>query len=220
MNDARLPPDPRVLDAAARESALDPARSFIVQAPAGSGKTELLIQRYLRLLATVDEPEHVVALTFTRKAAGEMRERVLDALAGAKASAPREPHAKLTWTLARALQAHDKRRGWALDRHSSRLAVQTIDAWCMRLTRTAPLAAGLGLIRDVADDTRPLYRVAARRFVFAQPMADSCAHVLANLDNQADRLIDLIAGMLAQRDQWLPWLVDARKHSSLRVSME
>lgn len=38
-----------VADLAQREQALDPARSFIVQAPAGSGKTELLIQRYLEI---------------------------------------------------------------------------------------------------------------------------------------------------------------------------
>src|SRR5512140_3404459 len=120
----------RAADREARAAALDPARSFIVQAPAGSGKTELLIQRYLRLLATVDQPEEVVAMTFTRKAAGEMRERVLAALAGAELPAPEAEHARLTWTLAKALAAHAARLGWELDAHPSRLAIQTIDAWC------------------------------------------------------------------------------------------
>ena len=84
-------------DAAVRARALDPRQSFIVQAPAGSGKTELLTQRFLTLLAVVDEPEEILAITFTKKAAGEMRMRVARALELDDAQAPAEAHKQHTW---------------------------------------------------------------------------------------------------------------------------
>jgi ATP-dependent helicase/nuclease subunit A len=71
----RLPADHKE-----RDAALDVHRSFIVQAPAGSGKTALLVQRYLTLLETVEKPEEIVAITFTKKAAAEMRKRVIEKL--------------------------------------------------------------------------------------------------------------------------------------------
>src|SRR5438874_13020247 len=117
-------------DRARRERALDPQRSFIVQAPAGSGKTELLIQRYLLLLARVERPEEIVAITFTIKAAAEMRERVVQALQSVSDDAPQDEHARVTWQLAHDVLAQDAARGWNLLQHPARLPVLTIDALC------------------------------------------------------------------------------------------
>ena len=129
-----------IVDAPQRKAALDPARSFIVQAPAGSGKTELLIQRYLALLATVDEPEQVVAITFTRKAAAEMRGRVRSALESAAAGEEGEtPHRQATLALARAAVARDLTRDWALLAQPQRLRIDTLDAFNAWLARQLPV---------------------------------------------------------------------------------
>ena len=97
------------VDADVRERAIDPTGSFLVQAPAGSGKTELLIQRFLRLLSIVDEPEEILAITFTRKAAGEMRSRIERALRAARDGAePEEDHLRLGYRLAQAAVERDQ----------------------------------------------------------------------------------------------------------------
>ena len=109
-----MKPDTQLLsaDRAARMHALDVTRSFIVQAPAGSGKTELLIQRYLRLLANVDNPEEILAITFTRKAAAEMRLRVLDALSRAQRNEiPDERYLQITASAAADVLERDEKLG-------------------------------------------------------------------------------------------------------------
>ena len=99
-----------IADAKERKEALDPSQSFLVQAPAGSGKTELLIQRFLKLLGGVEYPEQILAMTFTRKAAGEMKNRIYEALNQAGADAPvKEPHQQETRTLAKLALKQDQR---------------------------------------------------------------------------------------------------------------
>ena len=137
-------PDVKISDAAERLRALDPEQSFIVQAPAGSGKTELLAQRYLALLARVESPEEVVAITFTNKAAQEMRSRVLRAIASAHGAMPDQPHRRVTWELARVLVEHERQRAWQIEANPGRLRIQTIDSLCATLTRQMPLLARFG----------------------------------------------------------------------------
>src|SRR5688572_18366621 len=155
-----------IADFTARRRALDPAGSFIVQAPAGSGKTELLIQRYLCLLAHVEHPEEIIAVTFTKKAAGEMRERVLEALEHARAGkTPATEHEKLTLDLAAAAMARDIAQGWQIADNPSRLRIQTIDSLCAALTRQMPLLSRFGAQPESIEDASALYLEAARSTV-------------------------------------------------------
>jgi len=151
-----------VADARQREQALDISDSFIVQAPAGSGKTELLTQRYLRLLAEVRHPEEIYAITFTRKAAAEMRNRILAALDAAKAAEPAESHRRLTWALARAALEQDARHAWQIARNPNRLRIQTFDSLSHALARQMPLLSELGAPPATTDRPEPYYQEAAR----------------------------------------------------------
>ncbi len=147
-------------DSAARARALDVGSSFLVQAPAGSGKTGLLIQRVLALLATVERPEQILAMTFTRKAAAEMRERVLHALRDARDELPvdaHDAHAVRTRALAQAALARDAAADWQLVDNPSRLRVLTIDALAAAFARQAPVTTGLGALPAFVDNADGLY---------------------------------------------------------------
>ena len=195
-------------DIAARRTALDPARSFIVQAPAGSGKTELLIQRYLGLLATADHPEEIVAITFTRKAAGEMRERVLAALLDARAGKQgKSEHEKTTLALAATALVRDVAGGWGVTDNPARLRIQTIDSLCAVLTRQMPMLSGFGSQPESIEDASELYAEAARATVElvedGGAAAQDVERLLGHLDNDVVRVEALLAGMLGRRDHWL-----------------
>lgn len=211
-------------DTRAREAALDPARSFIVQAPAGSGKTGLLTQRFLVLLARVETPEEVVAITFTRKAAGEMRGRILEALAAAGGEAPADDHERRTWTLAREVLARDTALGWQLVATPDRLRILTIDALNAALIRQMPVLSRFGAPPSIAEDASELYREAARETLRE---LDSEAHwrgaverLLLHLDNHWGRVETLLAEMLGRRDQWLRHVADPDNPRVRRETLE
>ena len=195
-------------DGKARLRALDLA-SFIVEAPAGAGKTELLTQRYLRLLAVVRNPEEVLALTFTNKAASEMRDRILGSLQAAilPESAALAPHKRQTRALAAAVLARDAERCWGLLEHPGRLRITTLDALCASLARQMPYLSRFGAQPRVTDAADAYYQTAARRTLEMveedSASAEVVAAALAFMDNNAGRLERLIVALLGRRDQWV-----------------
>jgi ATP-dependent exoDNAse (exonuclease V) beta subunit len=202
-----LPPDHE-----ARRRALDIHTSAIVEAPAGSGKTGLLLQRFLKLLAEghVDQPEEVLAITFTRKATAELRERVLAQLRNASTFTPLSPEAskfdRETRALAQAVLAVDARLHWHLLDQPQRLRIRTIDSLCGEIARTLPLLSNSSASQPI-EDAGPLYREAARRTLMQLGGADAALNaalrtVLLQRDGSLDDCENLLARMLAQREQW------------------
>ncbi|MGA2571307.1 MAG: UvrD-helicase domain-containing protein [Terracidiphilus sp.] len=189
----RTPPP----DQAARDQALDPRRSILVRAPAGSGKTTLLAERFLSLLAEVDDPGEVVAITFTEAAAAEMRNRVLDELR----------KDDLTPLARRALD-HSQKLGWNLLDLPAQLRISTIDSFCRDLALQQPLLSGLGGGLDIAAQPADLYRRAARRTLEqlgSRNAAFSAAieSLLLWRDNNWQEIESQLVDMLRDRDRWM-----------------
>jgi ATP-dependent helicase/nuclease subunit A len=123
-------------DAEARRFAVDPAENVVLEASAGTGKTRVLVERYVNLLRAGVEPEHILAITFTRKAAAEMRQRIVERLKEA----------------ARTSQI-DAARWRDLRGRLGEIAISTIDAFCLALLREFPLEADVDPSFELADDT-------------------------------------------------------------------
>ncbi len=208
-------------DATAREAALDPARSFLVEAPAGSGKTGLLVQRFLKLLASVDRPERILAITFTRKAAAEMRERVLAALEAAGGQgqpATSDAFLRRTQELAKAVREHAQHQNWDIDGIGSRLRIQTIDAFCAWLVRRAPFAAGVAAgarLLEEETDALALYREAAAR---ALASGDHAARLIDHYGGDRAKLGEDLAHLLARRER-LRGLLDDRQGGAMEAAL-
>ncbi|MBZ5558709.1 MAG: UvrD-helicase domain-containing protein [Acidobacteriia bacterium] len=133
----RLQPDADPVDAAARRHAVDPAQNVVLEASAGTGKTRVLVERYVNLLRAGVAPDHILAITFTRKAAAEMRQRIIERLKEASR-----------------LSEFDAARWRDLkDGRLDDIAISTIDAFCLSLLREFPLEADVDPGFELADST-------------------------------------------------------------------
>ncbi len=216
----------QVPDSAQRREALDTQRSFICEAPAGSGKTELLTQRYLALLAKVTSPEEILAMTFTRKAAAEMRTRVVRALSHAAATeeAPASEHERNTWALARAALQNDHAQGWNVIETPGRLHILTFDSLCAWLANTLAIHSSFTTAPPIAEDAEQLYTHAVQTFLASieeeVPWSPALATILHLLDNNQQKLQALLITMLARREAWLPLFGSGADVEQVLASLE
>ena len=130
------PPLSELADANARAAAVDPTHNVILEASAGTGKTRVLVERYVNLLRAGVEPDHILAITFTRKAAAEMRQRIIERLREASRSSE-----------------IDAARWRTLKERLGDIGISTIDAFCLSLLREFPLEADVDPGFSLADDS-------------------------------------------------------------------
>ncbi|EKD45236.1 MAG: ATP-dependent nuclease subunit A [uncultured bacterium] len=206
-------------DTEARRYALNPSHSFIVEAPAGSGKTEILTQRYLVLLSQAKAPEEIVAITFTRKASAEMRARILEALEFSQTPEPVKNHYRhTTWSLAKQVLEQDKKLQWHITSNPNRLRILTIDSLSAFLCRRTPMLSRLGGAPSIAENAETLYQEAALRLITdifpSDALQPDAEFLLLHLDNRVDKLQSLFAELLNHRDQWLPHILHCKHHSA------
>ena len=196
-------------DSIFRQAAIDPKRSFIVSAPAGSGKTGLIIQRYLALLSIVENPEEILCITFTRKAASEMLARVLIALEYAHTSpCPSDPNDATTWSLANKALARSNDLDWNLLDLPWRLRIQTIDGFSRHISNLFVVESSTGYAPN--PSTQPLvhYQKAAKvllsRIEEDNLIGTYLGVLLGHLGNDFDLCAHLLCNLLERREQWLP----------------
>ena len=208
---------PRPADHQARAEALDIRNSYAVAAPAGSGKTGLLTQRILCLLAQVEEPEHILCMTFTRKAAGEMRQRLIEALIAARdheqnqAPVPSDDYQRTNLELARQVLARDRQRNWHLIAAPRRLRILTIDSFCRQLAAQLAMESGFGELPEPVENPQPYYQLAIHRLLEEletdTTLGEALGQLLSHFDNDTGRLEALLSGLVEKRDQWLPHIL-------------
>ncbi|HSX20343.1 MAG TPA: UvrD-helicase domain-containing protein, partial [Gammaproteobacteria bacterium] len=213
-------------DQATRSKVLDIAKSFLVQAPAGSGKTSILVQRFLKALANAQTgPEEIVAITFTRKAAAEMRGRILNALQLATQNPPTSAYDLMLWKLAKDVLERDAREGWQLLNNPARLKIQTIDALCAGITKQMPILSRFGAQPQIEQQPQLLYEAAVDQLLQTLDHAPAAANgalfkLLQHLDNDRIKVKHLLTQMLAHRDHWLPTIAVHMNSQHLRQHLE
>lgn len=205
-------------DAGARQQAIDPNYSYIVSAPAGSGKTGLITQRVLKLLTIVENPEEILCITFTRKAAAEMRHRIHSALVFASNNPrPEDSFKGGIWDLATQALSRNAQLEWNLLDIPYRLRIKTIDSFCHYIAKQFMFDKGTGPLPEQSEYPQALYQAAARELLNQleanNRTSEALATVVVHMGNDLSRCEKLFADMLGKRDQWLPHIYTAATNS-------
>ena len=191
----------QLVDRETRELTARPDQSWILRAPAGSGKTTLLVTRYLELLSCVEKPEEILAITFTRKATAEMRERILTSLSDPDSGQP----PNLVHAAKRARQ-RGLDKGWEIIANPTRLKIQTIESFRRSLIEASPVEAAIAPHTQLVQNAGAWYEEAVERVFRSLKSGNrkfACVVRLLQLEHHnLSRVKRQLVNMLGKRDQW------------------
>ena len=174
------------IDNKTREEVINPESSFLVQAPAGSGKTTTLARRILQLLTVVEDPKEIIAISFTNKAAAEMHVKVMEQYD--------EPENR---EVVKKIKARAKECKWD-EGFMDLLEIMTIDSLASKITRQAPLLSK-SLFMNIAEDPHEIYEAAVN-----ETMKDNeqLADLFPFLNYDYQKIKKQLIAELEIRDQW------------------
>jgi ATP-dependent helicase/nuclease subunit A len=201
-------PEPLLLAADANQArASDPSASAWVSANAGTGKTEVLVRRVLRLLLAGSEPQRILCLTYTKMAAAEMQNRLLKELAAWATLADGKLRERLASLLSRApddAEVKAARRLFAQTLEAKGgLKIYTIHGFCERLLQRFPLEAEVTPNFAVLDEAEAVrLKGAAFDAVMARaakerdgPLGQALAKIVAvTVEDYFRKIVDTVLG--------------------------
>jgi len=205
-------------DIKARQESVNPKKSFLMLAGGGGGKTEQMSRRILKLMPLRLNPESILCITFTKKAASEMRGRVIKYLKlGLIDTPPKEKHLEETWLLAKEAMKHSDLMGWDIINNPGRLQLMTIDSFCLQLINNHPVANKYGSTILPIEDSRPLYTKAATNFINTSSNENSMIRneFVSYCGNSTERAITYLTELMGNRDQWLPIITNGDLKTNL-----
>ena len=206
-----------LVDSNERAMALD-INHKLIKAPAGSGKTGLLTNYFLKLLSVTEHPRQIQAMTFTNAAAQEMKHRIISSLSNVKNGiSPKNSHEEENYKLAHAALRNSQARGWNLESNPSLLQICTIDSFCRQiLADNARPNNDYVISRNVSNDPSKLYETSAKETLNCiehKEYGNKIKQLLFHFNNNAPKVERLLIEMLELRERWIPLLFENRNKS-------
>lgn len=180
-----------------RELALE-SGSFIIEAPAGSGKTELLTQRFLHLISKSINPENILAVTFTNKAASEMKHRIISYIRGDQA-----PKSEITKRILSTIKKEISYADNNINKLISNLNIMTIDALANRVCQQMPLMSKYASNSNITENVDHLLIDAINEIFSSKDNIKILTDLSQQLSVTTNDLERYFLALLKSRDTWI-----------------